>query len=216
MRAAHVRPKVRSQAKPQQEVPMSHAAGHGPGVLEGENRNIALLISVLALFLAIAEMLGKSAQTEALRYNVEASNVWAFFQAKTIRKTTYETAAEKMEIDAQLATDPSAKQILEKQVKTWRARAARYESEPETGEGRKELTVKARALEGQTNRALVRYHNFEYASGAFQIAIVLASASLITGVSLLLWGARALGVIGLIFSLVAFFAPSAASLPGAH
>ena len=55
-----------------------------------------MLKSALALFLAIAEMLGKSAQTDALKYNVEACNAWAFFQAKTIRKTTMEAAAEQM------------------------------------------------------------------------------------------------------------------------
>jgi len=75
--------------------------GHGHGIVEGENKRIAILISVLALLLAIAETLGKSAQTEALSFNVEASNLWAFYQAKTIRKTTMETAAEQMEIDVQ-------------------------------------------------------------------------------------------------------------------
>ena len=93
---------------------MSHGAGHG--VVEGDNKKIAILISVLALFLAIAETLGKSAQTDALQYNVEASNLWAFFQAKTIRKTTMETAAEQMEVDIQLAKDPSVKELLEKRV----------------------------------------------------------------------------------------------------
>ena len=54
-----------------------HAAGH--------NKQIALLIAVIALFLAFSETLGKSAQTAAISFNVEASNLWAFFQAKTIR-----------------------------------------------------------------------------------------------------------------------------------
>ena len=115
---------------------MSHGAGHG--LVEGENKKIAILISVLALFLAIAETLGKSAQTDALSYNVEASNLWAFFQAKTIRKTTMETAAEQMEVDVQLARDPAVKDILEKRVEAWKARAATYESEPKPdgkGEG---------------------------------------------------------------------------------
>ena len=111
---------------------MSHGAGHG--VVEGDNKKIAILISVLALFLAIAETLGKSAQTDALRYNVEASNLWAFFQAKTIRKTTMETAAEQMEVDIQLAKDPTVKDLLEKRAERWKTRAARYESEPETQE----------------------------------------------------------------------------------
>ena len=60
----------------------------------GENRNIALLIAVIALCLALSETLGKGAQTESIGKNVEASNLWAFFQAKSIRRTVVQTAAE--------------------------------------------------------------------------------------------------------------------------
>jgi hypothetical protein len=184
--------------------------------MEGENKRVAILISALALFLAIAETLGKSAQTDALKYNVEASNTWAFFQAKTMRKTTMETAAEQMGVEAELAKDAIAKQLLERRVAAWNARAARYESEPETGEGRKELTAKARLLEAKTERALAKYHNFEYASAAFQIAIVLASAYIITGVVHLLWGAWGVGGVGLLFALVGVLAPFASPLVAAH
>jgi hypothetical protein len=177
---------------------MSH--GHGHGIAEGDNKKIAILISVLALFLAIAETLGKSAQTDALRYKAEASNLWAFFQAKTIRKTTMETAAEQMDVDIALAKDPAAKAILEKQAAGWKTRAARYESEPETQEGRKELSARAKALEAKSSLALVKYHNFEFGSAAFQIAIVLASSYLITGVIYLLWGTAGLGAVGILFT----------------
>ncbi len=64
--------------------------GHGGGhdkPPERNNRKIALLISVIALCLAFSETLGKSAQTAAISDNVEAANLWAFFQAKTIRRT---------------------------------------------------------------------------------------------------------------------------------
>jgi hypothetical protein len=193
---------------------MSHEAGRG--VVEGEHKKVAMLISALALLLAIAEMLGKSAQTDALKYNVEASNTWAFFQAKSIRKTTMETAAEQMDVDVQLARDPSVRQILEQRVNAWKAHAARYESEPESGEGRKELMAKAKALEQKTARALAKYHNFEYGSAAFQIAIVLASSFIITGVAQLLWSAIGLGVIGLVFSLIGSFAPYALQFAGLH
>ena len=193
---------------------MSHEAGQG--VVEGENKKVAVLISALALLLAIAEMLGKSAQTDALKYNVEASNTWAFFQAKSIRKTTMETAAEQMDVDVQLARDPSVRQILEQRVNAWKVRAAHYESEPESGEGRKELMAKAKALEQKTARALAKYHNFEYGSAAFQIAIVLASSFIITGVAQLLWSAIGLGVIGLVFSLFGSFAPYALQFAGLH
>jgi Domain of unknown function (DUF4337) len=188
---------------------MSHGAGHG--LVEGENKKIAILISVLALFLAIAETLGKSAQTDALSYNVEASNLWAFFQAKTIRKTTMETAAEQMEIDVQLARDPAVKEILGKRVDGWKARAATYESEPKPngkGEGRKELMARALAAEAKRDLAMAKYHKFEYGSAAFQIGIVLASSYLITGVVHLLWGACGLGMLGVLFSMVGMFAPT--------
>jgi hypothetical protein len=195
------------------------AHGHGHGLVEGENKRIAILISILALFLAIAETLGKSAQTDALSFNVEASNLWAFYQAKTIRKTTMETAAEQMEVDVQLAKDAAVKDLLTNRVKEWRDRAARYESEPKPnnkGEGRKELMARALEAEAKRNHAMARYHNFEFGSAAFQIAIVLASSYLITGVVYLLWGAAGVGVIGLCFTLIGLAAPHALTFLGAH
>jgi predicted NodU family carbamoyl transferase len=193
---------------------MSH--GHGHGLVEGDNKKIAILISVLALFLAVCETLGKSAQTDALKYKAEASNLWAFFQAKTIRKTTMETAAEQMEVDVKLAKDPTVKDLLEKRASAWKTRAARYESEPETQEGRKELSARAKALEAKSDLALAKYHNYEFGSAAFQIAIVLASSFLITQVVYLLWGAIGVGGVGLVFTALGLFAPNAMHLFGAH
>jgi hypothetical protein len=197
---------------------MSHG-GHGHGLVEGDNKKIAILISVLALFLAISETLGKSAQTDALGSNVEASNLWAFYQAKTIRKTTMETAAEQMDVDLQLAKDPAVKEILAKRIGEWRDRAGRYESEPKPnnkGEGRKELMARALAAETKRDVSLAKYHNFEFGSAAFQIAIVLASSYLITGVIYLLWGAGGVGALGLLFTVLGVVAPNALSFLGAH
>ena len=75
---------------------MSEAHEHAEHIehISHTNKKIALMIAVLALFLALSETLGKSAQTGAISDNVEASNLWAFFQAKTIRMTQIRTAAE--------------------------------------------------------------------------------------------------------------------------
>ena len=54
---------------------------------EGFNSRIALVIAILALFLSFSETLGKGAQTEVVTKNIEASDLWAFFQAKDIRRT---------------------------------------------------------------------------------------------------------------------------------
>jgi hypothetical protein len=179
------------------------------------NKSIALLISVIALFLAFSETLGKSAQTSAISYNVEASNLWAFFQAKTIRMTTLQTAADTRKIDANAAAnaaDTAIKDAMAKQIDTWTKTAARYNDEPETGEGRKQLAERAKEAEHKRDTAMARYHHYEVASAAFQIGIVLASATIITGMIVLAWLSVGLAVAGLGFTAIGFFAPHAVHL----
>jgi hypothetical protein len=147
----------------------------------GSNRNIALLIAVIALFLALSEMLGKGAQTQSISKNVEASNLWAFFQAKSIRRTQIQTAAEQGKLTLGTTTDEAAKAALAKQIDTWDKTAARYRNEPETGEGSEQLAKRAKEAETARDVATDKYHHYEYASAMFQIAIVLASATIITG-----------------------------------
>src|SRR5262244_553398 len=147
----------------------------------GENKKIALLIAVIALCLALSETLGKGAQTESIAKNVEASNLWAFFQAKTIRRTVVQTAAEQGKL--MTPSDDTNKAALAKQIEDWQKTAARYRSEPSTHEGSEELAERAKHAEEERNLATEKYHHFEIASAAFQIAIVLASATIITGMA---------------------------------
>ena len=72
---------------------------------------------------------------------------------------------------------PSA---LQAQAERWRQTAQRYDTEPETGEGRKELAARAKVKETQRDRSLSAYHMFEYGSACFQLAIVLAGAAALT------------------------------------
>lgn len=183
------------------------SGGHGH-VDHHSNKGIALLISVLALVLALSETLGKSAQTTALSANVEASNLWAFFQAKTIRQTVMRTAAE----EAQAEYGEKAPEAMQKQIRKWKDTADRYQSEPDTGEGRKELAARAKAAEKKRDHSLAAYHNFEVGSAAVQIAIVLASASIITTMPVLVWIAGGLGVVGVGFGVIGLFFPTAVHL----
>ena len=189
---------------------MAHGHGHGHGGEMSEStKTIAIIISVLALLLAIAETAGKSAQTDALGYNIETANLWAFFQAKTIRRTTLETAADAMQLEVEFPRDPAMKERLEKRVAEWRKEAQRYRSEPQTGEGSQELAKRAQETAKKRTVALAKYHHFEIASAAFQIAIVLASASIITGAAYMLWAAGGLGALGIVFMAIALIAPTA-------
>ena len=179
------------------------SGGHGH-VDHGGNKGVALLISVLALVLALSETLGKSYQVAGTAAHIEASNLWAFYQAKTIRYTTMRSFAELLQAQAGgHVTDEMKKQI----DKWWKA-ADRYNSEPDTGEGRKELAERAKAAEAKRDKSLAAYHHFEVASAAVQIAIVMASASIITSIPALVWVAGTLGVLGVAFCVIGLWFPT--------
>ncbi len=176
--------------------------------LEGHrNKRVAILIAILAAMLAIAETGGSQSKQDSLNANLEASNLWAFFQAKTIRQTVLRTAAEGLEIEAP-ALPPGQADAAAKRLGAWKATAARYESEPETGEGRRELMARAKSAEARRDRSLAADHTFEIASGALQIGIVLASAAVITGAMWLAFTAIGLGLLGAGFIGLGAFAPT--------
>ena len=178
----------------------------------GSNKKIALLIAVIALFLAFSETLGKGAQTEALGKNVEASNLWAFFQAKSIRRTVVQSVSDQARLSLGVMGDDAAKAALQKQIEEWGKTAARYRSEPETGEGSEELAKRAKGAEHERDLALAKYHHYELASAAFQIGIVLASATIITGMLVLAWISGVLAIAGLAFTAIGLFAPHSVHL----
>ncbi len=99
--------------------------------------------------------------------------------------TAVRTAAEGLEEGVPAVNDPKLKEAHEKRIEGWKKPAARYDSEPETQEGRKELMARAKAAEQKHNRALSAYHGYELASAALAIGIVLASAGIITGIVVL-------------------------------
>ena len=167
-----------------------------------KNKRVAVLIAALAALLAITEGSGKSAQNESMIANIEASDTWAFYQAKTIRMTTANAIADAIE-----ASTPG-NAAAQPKIDFWRNESKRFDSDPKGNEGRKELAKKAQNSEAKREISLAAYHNFEFGSGALQIAIVLASAGVITGVGLLIAGAAALGVIGAGLCALGWFAPT--------
>jgi Domain of unknown function (DUF4337) len=175
------------------------------------NKGIALLISVLALFLALSETLGKSAQTTAISDNVRASDTWAFYQAKTIRSSALQVAAQATTVQASGTGDTAVKDAAAKQIEAWKKESARLDDEPGK-EGRKQLMERAKEAEESRDLSLARYHHYETSSAAFQIGIVLASATIITGMAALAWFAGGLGILGLIFMGIGLFAPHAVHL----
>lgn len=174
----------------------THDAAHSG---TGSAKMIGLLISVLALFLAVSEMLGKSSQTKAMALNIEASDTWNFYQAKTVRQTAVRTVLEASKLGPNAAA-PEA----QNQFRTWQATIDRWESEPDKNEGRKELMAKAQRIEHNRDEALEKYHAYEVASLILQLGIVLASVSLLSSIRMFAYGSAALGVVGVLFLLGAY------------
>jgi hypothetical protein len=178
-----------------------------------ENRKIALLIAVIALCLALSETLGKGAQTDAISKNVEASNLWAFFQAKSIRHTVVQTAADQSKLSLGTVGDDTAKAAAQKQIDAWQKTAERYRSDPKSGEGQEQLSERAKHAEEERDLAEAKYHHFELASAAFQIGIVLASATIITGMVVLAWISGLLALAGIAITALGIFMPHLLHLP---
>jgi hypothetical protein len=125
------------------------------------------VIVVFAALLAINTYMGGSNSSKVLNNTIEANNTWAFYQAKSIKQTL----AEQSQDDAKFRNDT-------KRVENLQQKIDRYESEPATGEGKKELMAKAQKLEADRTIAKQRSPWYTFAGSLFQIAIVLLSASI--------------------------------------
>jgi hypothetical protein len=160
---------------------------------ESWTRGVALLVSILAAALALTEIGGKAAQNAYLTYHIAASNDWAFFQAKNVRAVV-RTAEEDLLASLPNAQDPA----IQARIKEAHDYSARMRDDPQGGEGSKQLQVRARESEHLRDEAEHRYHNYEYAVGALEIAIVLASVSVVTRIRALTIGAAVVGGVAVV------------------
>jgi hypothetical protein len=176
-------------------------AHHAPSLhTDSTARRIAVLIAVLAAALALAEMGEKGAQNAYLTHHIAISDDWAFYQAKNVRATVLAAEA------AVLSNLPSAADAgPQAEIKRAHESEARLRDDPQGGEGMKQLAVRAKDQEGQRDRAFHRYHEFELVVGALQIAIVLASVSVVTRIVALALGAGVVGAIASAFGIMLAF-----------
>jgi len=171
------------------------------------NKHIGVIIAVMAAVLALTEAAARNAQVDTVRDTIEASDTWAFYQAKNIRANTLRVSADELEIAAMGLKAGAETTAITKKIEEWRANVKRYESDPEKGEGMKELTEKAHGIvEHREDRQAVG-ENYEHASAALQLGILLASAAVVTGLVWIAYIGAGLGVIGVIFAVLAMVAP---------
>ena len=143
------------------------------------------VIVVFAALLAINTYMGGSNSSKVLNNTIEANNTWAFYQAKSIKQTL----AEQSQDDAKFRNDT-------KRVENLQQKIDRYESEPATGEGKKELMAKALKIEAERDEAKKHTPWLTFAAMAFQLAIVLLSASILAVDKRMFWGSIGVSAFG--------------------
>ena len=88
-----------------------------------------------------------------------------------------------------------------KKAEIMKVKIERYESEPETGEGKKELMAKARAIEEERAVAETRSPWYTYSNAFYQIAIVILAASMLTYSKRMYWIGIGLGAFAILLML---------------
>ena len=173
----------------------------------------ALLISILAMLLAIGSLGGGNATDDMVYGNIKASDTWAFYQAKNVRQTEYRIAADRLEVElADPTLNATERTAMEAQLQKYRETVARYDNEPDPqapadslkGEGKKQLAAQARSYEAVRDRASDRDGNFDYSEVFLQLAIVLGSVAILATSRKVLALAMVLGAIGTVLMINGF------------
>ena len=139
-----------------------------------------LVINIFALLLAVNTWYGGKLSSTILNNTISANNQWAWYQAKNIREVLYTTSA----MDARL---PENKKLFESE-------AARMKSD------KAEIMEKAKALEAERDEAKKRSPWIGYANTAYQLAIVVLSASILAVSMTLFWTSFAVAGLGIFLS----------------
>ena len=135
------------------------------------HRRVGMMIAVMAAALAFTEMAGRNAATDVVRETVVASDTWAFYQAKTIRAAMLRADARALSLQTTGRPEVDTAQVA-KTLADWEATATREDSEPSTGEGRKELLKKAQPSKNTGMTATPARKSYELGSGALELGIL--------------------------------------------
>jgi hypothetical protein len=171
------------------------------------------MIAVMAAVLAIGDLGGGNATDDMIGSNIKASDTWAFYQAKNVRQNLYRLAAEELETDLAAGALPAGQRAAaQARLADYRATIARYDSEPDAeapddplrGEGKKQLSARARSYEAAFEEAAARDDNFDFAEVTLQLALVLGSVAILAINRWILVLAAALGITGTLLTLNGF------------
>ena len=140
------------------------------------------VITVIALLLAVNTYIANGKSSSVLQNTIKANDTWNFYQAKSIKQSIAEGQLEE-------SRDPKRRAELQ-------AKIDRYESDPKSGEGKKELMAKAKAIEAARDDAKKHGPWLTFAGTAYQFGIVLLSASILAVSMPMFWASIAVSALG--------------------
>ena len=156
---------------------------------------VALITAVYAVVLAIATLGGSHAMKRMLLFQQQASNQWAYYQAKSIREHLYKSQKAMLESELSLIAGTRGADITAKAraaINAFGDEQSRFANE------KTEIMKKARELEKKRDINLSKSPYFEYAEVLLQIAIIMASVSILAD-------SRAVFAFSAVFALAGVF-----------
>jgi hypothetical protein len=184
-----------------------HEHAHSADADANFRKLTGIYLGIVAMLLAITALGGSNATKTMLNSNIQASDLYAYYQAKNIRQTAYQLTAE--QLDSELLATPdipeAARAKIQDRIQRYRERVDRYESDPAAGDGKKELLAKAKEWEARRDHAAERDPNFDFAAALFQIAIVLGSVSIVAASRSLLKLSALLAAAGTLLMINGYF-----------
>jgi len=163
-------------------------------------KRVALTTAIFAVILAITSLGGSNAMKEMILAQQQASDQWAFYQAKVIREHLYRQQKQRLELDLleKEALKPEARKRYETLLQETAKEADRY------GLEKKDIRKEAEKLEHERDVNRNKDPYFDYAEVLLQIAIVMASISILAHSRSIFGFALVAAVLGSLFSLNGF------------
>ena len=156
--------------------------------------HVSLIIAILAVLVAMVTVLGHRAHTHAVLEQTRAADQWNEYQARRIRVQQTQIANDLLSL--QPTNDPAATQA---KLATYKTQITKWQSELEQD------MEKAREQETQVDHAEREAARFDLGEALLQIAVVLASITLLTRHQRYVITALVLGAVGILVAGSAFF-----------
>jgi Domain of unknown function (DUF4337) len=154
---------------------------------------ISLTMSILAVLVAVATLFGHRAHTEELLLQAQATDQWAYYQAKNIRLHEMQVMVDQLGVFT--VQDKEKTDILREK---YQKEVERYNNDKDS------ISEKAKEQERERDLLRARADRFDAGEGILEIALVICSLTLLTDKKFFWYAAMLVGAVGIVVSIAGF------------